>query len=274
MYYIMSLSGGVSSAVAADLAIKRYGRKKVYLWFADTSFEDADLYRFVDDCMGRWGGKLHTYCDGRTPEQVAEDKRLIPNQKIAPCTHVLKIAPFTKWLWRVPRPVTVLLGLSWSEMHRIDQRRFWSKRTGKWKPPTGYQSKIPGVYEDFPLLWKPIVYHPFQYVEQEMNIPIPRLYKIGFDHNNCKGECFRQSIANWMLLRDERPKEFLRKAHWELKQQGELKTEYSIIRDQRNGKTRPLPLMALIERKRVRQQAGDNQQMSMFEDNSNCICEI
>lgn len=274
MYYIVSLSGGISSAVAADLTISRYGRNKVVLWFADTLAEDEDLYRFLDDCMKRWGGKLYRHCDGRTPEQVAEDKHIIPNQKVAPCTHVLKIEPFTRWLWCVPRPVTVLLGLSWTEQHRIDQRQFWHRKNGGWKPPTGYSAKIPGVYEDFPLLWKPIIYYPFQYVRDVMGLEIPNLYRLGFDHNNCGGECFRQSIGNWLLLRDVRPEAFMAKAKWELTSRERLGVEYTIIRDQSGGQVKPLPLISLLERKRVRRQRGDSQQMSMFEDNISCICGV
>lgn len=56
MRYIVSLSGGTASAVAAERAIVRYGRRNVLLWFADTAWEDEDLYRFMADCMQRWGG--------------------------------------------------------------------------------------------------------------------------------------------------------------------------------------------------------------------------
>lgn len=45
MRYIVSLSGGTASAVAAERAIVRYGRRNVLLWFADTAWEDEDLYR-------------------------------------------------------------------------------------------------------------------------------------------------------------------------------------------------------------------------------------
>lgn len=184
MYYIVSLSGGVPSAVTADLAIQRYGRDKVWLFFADTLFEDADLYRFVDDCMERWGGKLLVYRDGRTPLDVGRDHRIIPNQKIAPCTFELKIKPFTRWLWRVPKPVTVLMGFDWSEEERVNKRRFWHKRNGKWHRPVGYQAKVPGVYEDFPLLWKPIIFDFFALVRDGWGIEIPEMYRLGYSHNN------------------------------------------------------------------------------------------
>jgi hypothetical protein len=273
MRYIVSLSGGISSAVAADRAIQRYGRRKVTLWFADTLAEDEDLYRFIEDCMHRWGGKLYRFEDGRTPEQVAEDKRIIPNQKIAPCTHILKIEPFKRWLWRVPKNVTVILGYNWSEIRRIEKRQHWHKYNGKWRPPAGYQAEIPGVYEDYPLLWHPVMHDPFAEVKS-WGIEIPRLYKLGFDHNNCGGVCFRQSIADWMLARDFLADNFNGKVAWESAMQERFGMQYTIIRDQRNGSVKPLLLSTLHSRQRVRQQPGDELQQSLFEDRFSCICGV
>ena len=54
MKHIVSLSGGTSSAVAADRVINRYGRDNVILWFADTNWEDEDLYRFLKDLESYW----------------------------------------------------------------------------------------------------------------------------------------------------------------------------------------------------------------------------
>lgn len=275
MQYVVSLSGGVSSAVSADLAIKRYGREKVRLWFADTLWEDPDLHRFMADCMARWGGRLYTFEDGRTPPQVAEDKHIIPNNLIRPCTFELKIKPFGKWLIRQPRPVTVLLGLSWSEMHRIDKRRYWHRNgtKGPWKRPTGWQAKIPGVYEDFPLLWKPIVYDVFDYCRNEMRIEIPYLYRIGLNNNNCGGRCFAQSITGFMILRNEIPESFAWLRDWEQKMRGKY-GDHSILKDQSGDKNTTLTLLELEKRKRVRRQKGDDLQMTMFEDMSGCLCEF
>ena len=47
MKHIVSLSGGSASAVAADRVLKEYGSENVTLWFADTLWEDDDLYRFL-----------------------------------------------------------------------------------------------------------------------------------------------------------------------------------------------------------------------------------
>src|SRR5438105_4476659 len=90
----VSLSGGLASAVSAERVISRYGRENTLLWFADTLSEDEDLYRFLQDCMQRWGGVLYWYTDGRTPLEVAAARRLIPCNLAAPCSYELKVKPF------------------------------------------------------------------------------------------------------------------------------------------------------------------------------------
>ncbi len=64
------------------------------------------------------------------------------------------------------------------------------------------------------------------------------------------------------------------KVNWELAMQERFGIDYTIIRDQSGGQVRPLQLISLLERKRVRRRVGDDQQMSMFEDNISCICGV
>lgn len=256
MHYVVSLSGGVASAMAAERAIQRYGRGKVTLWFADTSWEDEDLYRFLDDCMARWGGQLRRYCDGRTPLEVAEDKYIIPNHRLAPCTFALKIDPFTEWLWRLPRPITVLLGLDWTEQHR----------TGG--PKRNYE-QIPGVYVDYPLLWQPYELRSyFDIVRHEWGIEPPRLYKVGFPHNNCGGRCFRQGAREWNRLRVYFPDRFAEVRDWEQAQRakGGKRADYAICRTRTGGESRPLTLAEIEARERPA--PGEPVQEDMFA----CFC--
>ena len=136
---IVSISGGSASAVAADRVIDRYGRDNVTLWFADTLWEDEDLYRFLTDLEARWGMTIERFSDGRTPLEVAEDKKLIPNSLAAPCSHELKQKPFLRYIKSQPKPLTVHLGMSWDEEHRMG------------KPKEIYEG-VEGVTVDFPLL--------------------------------------------------------------------------------------------------------------------------
>jgi hypothetical protein len=257
MHYIASLSGGVASAVATDRGIERYGRQNITIWIADTRWEDADLWRFVADLMQRWGGDLIRHCDGRTPLQVAEDEQIIPNQKHAPCSRSLKIRPFKKLLAALPKPLTVLLGLGWNEQHRM-------------AAPKQHYEPIPGVTVDYPLMWKPLEYRPYQEVVRSWGIKPPRLYSYGFSHNNCGGRCVKQGIAEWLRLRRHFPDRFAEVRDWEQapRAKGGPRAEYGIIRDQGNGAVRPLTLAELEEREFP---TGNDEPST--DDMFGCMCE-
>lgn len=269
MYYIARISGGKASAVAADMAISRYGRKNVWLRFEDTLAEDPDLYRFLDDCMRRWGGKLYRGCDGRTPLQVAEERMIIPNSAMAPCSFELKIQPFGAWLWRVPKPVTVLSGLGWQEPQRINRIMRWHRHRQKWRRPQGFARLIPGVYEDFPLLWKPIDFRPLDDIIHSWGIEIPALYLSGMPHNNCGGACVRQGISEWVRLLHTYPERFDAASAWEQAQRakGGPRANAAFCRSRIGGVSVPLTL------EEVRKTAMPPEQIALFtDDREACFC--
>ena len=231
MKHIVSLSGGTASAVAADRVLKRYGEENTTLWFADTSWEDEDLYRFLVDLESHWGLTIVRYTDGRTPLEVAEKQNIIPNQKIAPCSQVLKTRPFKAYIKDLPKPLTVHLGLDFTEMHRAE------------RPKLEYE-KLPGVTVDLPLLWEPVAKPPHRKVTESWGIETPRLYKLGFPHNNCGGRCVRQGIKEWLRLKHTFPDRFTEVADWEQEQRakGGARADYAIARDQSRGRATALPL--------------------------------
>jgi hypothetical protein len=258
MHYVMSLSGGVASAVASDRAIQRYGREAVTLFFADTSAEDPDLHRFLHDLMLRWGGDLVTYKDGRTPLEVAEDRSIIPNQRIAPCTKVLKIDPFVAFITTQDKPLTVLLGLDWREQHRMAR-------------PTATYSAMPGVSADFPLMWKPIEWRPYVEVVQSWGIAPPAAYAAGFGHNNCLAHgCVKMGIRDWLRFRDYNPAGFAATRDWEQAQRakGGPRADYAIVRDSRGGMVKPYPLAELEAELRP------EDDMNMQDDLFSCMCAV
>ncbi len=263
MKYVVSLSGGVASAVAADRAIQRYGKENVVLWFADTHFEDEDLHRFMQDCLKHWGMTMTTYTDGRTPLEVAEKKKIIPNSQIAPCSFVLKVEPFRAFIAKIEEPVTVLLGLDWKEQHRMGA------------PTKAYESI--GAQVDFPLMWKPYEFRPYQdVVRHDWGIEPPRLYKMAFPHNNCGGRCVKQGVHEWIRLLINFPARFEEMKLWEQEQQakGGPRTERTICSETVDGKKQPLTL-AEIERRFLAGQYRESAS-TMFEeykdDRISCFC--
>lgn len=267
--YIVSLSGGMGSALAAERALQRYGQQ-VMLWFADVRFEDDDLYRFLDDCAKRWrdlyGVELHKHINKRNPLEAAAYQCLVPTQRRAPCTKMLKIDPFKKYITTLEGPLTIMLGMDWKEQHRLAAPR---ESYGK----LGYEV-------DYPLMWKPWELRPYQEVVREWGIEPPRLYAYGFPHNNCGGRCVKQGIREWLRLRYHFPERFAEVRDWELanREKSAARANRTINHEKHGGKKFPVTL-AEIERRLVEEDAYTEQMdeiingTQIVDDRIHCFCE-
>lgn len=208
---VVSLSGGASSAVAGDIALKRYGRDRVRFVFCDTMIEDDDLYRFMDDLEQHWQTSITRLVDGRTPYEIADDEGIIPNQKVATCTRRLKIFLFRDYIATIARhePVAVVLGLSLGEAHRMHS------------PQINYNSD--GYFVLNPMaLSDSLVIDPQRYVKDVMRLRLPRAYELGFGHNNCLGQdddkpagCVKFGQGDWVRMLINFPNRFEATARWE-----------------------------------------------------------
>ena len=76
----------------------------------------------------------------------------------------------------------------------------------------------------------------------------PRLYEMGFPHNNCGGFCIKAGQAHFKRLLEVMPERFAYHERKELELAAYLGKNVSILKDRRGGKTRPLTLKALRER--------------------------
>lgn len=260
MKYVVSLSGGLSSAVAAERVIQRYGRDNVQLWVANTLWEDEDLWRFLRQCCMRWGIEPIVTTEGRNPLQVAEGEHIIPNQKLAPCSKRLKIIPFTNWLKQQPKPITVHIGMDWMEGDRMQA------------PKKNYEA-IDGVTVEFPLIWRPLETRPYEDVVREWGIEPSRAYALGFGHSNCGGRCVRQGVSEWKRLWSTFPARFKEVEEWEQVQRakGEPWNRYAIAKRERNRVTYPVTLLELRTQ-------WESEPVSMFdpivvEANDFCLCQ-
>ncbi len=248
MKHVVSISGGASSAICADRVIKKYGKENVILWFADTAWEDKDLYRFLDDLENHWRKRITTYKDGRNPLEVGEDDNFILNSRVRTCSRLLKQRPFRKFIKRLKKPVTIYLGLDWSEEHRMEA------------PKKNYEN-MNDVKVDFPLIWKPLPKQKYSEIIQEWGIKIPRLYEMGFPHNNCGGRCVAQGQKEWKRLQLYFPERFKEVEDWEEKMRNKL------------GKTKDRSILKNTTLKELAKK-GENQ-MPMFtaEDSYSCFCD-
>lgn len=173
--HIISLSSGVPSALAAILAVEKYGREHVELIFADTQAEHPDNYRFLRDIENYLGMKATWLTEGRTPLEVGQDEKYIPNQAFATCTHRLKIEPIMAYVDKLKAQYDCLymhIGYDLTDLARVEKTRAsWQER---------------GLIAVFPLI-EARIRDPKNEVEKR-GLRIPYTYSLGFKHGNCLGE--------------------------------------------------------------------------------------
>lgn len=254
---IVSFSTGLSSALTVERVLRRYA--DIEIIFMDTKIEDADNYRFMEDCRRRWSIPITVLADGRTPYEVAKDQSIIPNQKIAPCTFRLKIEIFTAYVqeqYKSENP-TIHIGYDYTELHRI--------------PATEKNYQALGWKVDFPLLWKPYELRRYSdVVRHDWGIEPPLMYALGYTHANCGGACVKQGMGDWIRTLINFPDRYKQAEEWEQEMRKHPKRmNYAILRDQTEARVRPLTLREL----RGRYEASHSA-MNLFELDSKSACVV
>lgn len=203
MIHISSYSGGGASWYTSELLSKKYGKENVINLFADTLIEDEDTYRFIDETTEKSGIKLIRVCDGRDPWEVFHDSKWIGNSRVAQCSYWLKQKVCREWVEENYKSdeCIIYVGIDWSEAHRMP------KIEEGWKPYT-----CKAVLTEPPYIDKQFIFNKM--VEQD--IRKPRLYEMGFSHNNCGGFCVRAGQGHFANLLKQMPERY---KHHEAKEQ-------------------------------------------------------
>lgn len=233
---VVMFSGGIGSWAAARRVVDRHGTDGVVLLFADTLIEDADLYRFLDEAAQDIGVPLTRIAEGRTPWEVFRDVRFLGNTRVDPCSRVLKRDVIDDWLAAHCDPARTVcyVGIDWTEEHRF--KRLQPRRAAE-----GW------TYE------APLCEAPYLRKDQMLaaltarGIKPPRLYALGFPHNNCGGACIKAGQAHFAHLLRVLPEVY---AEWE-RNEDALRAQLgdvSILRDRTGGEARPLSLREFRER--------------------------
>jgi 3'-phosphoadenosine 5'-phosphosulfate sulfotransferase (PAPS reductase)/FAD synthetase len=244
MHRVVFYSGGALSWAAAMRTIERHGRDNLTLLFTDTRMEDEDLYRFLDDSERQMGVPITRVVEGRTPWEVFRDRRFLANTRIDTCSEMLKRKPGQAWLRDHAPGATLVFGIDWEEQHRLVGL---TKRYGE----MGHAVEAPMC--DSPWKTKPDV---LSWMRSEGLEP-PRLYDMGFAHNNCGGFCVRAGQAHFATLFREMPDRY----RWHEQQEQDLRAyldkDIAILRDRTGGKTRPMTLKEFRERLEAKMQYDD-----------------
>lgn len=249
--HLVQFSTGAGSAEVAWRVVERYGSSNVVLLTADTLVEDEDNWRFASQVVDRLQCEWVRLSDGRTPLEVGRDLRVVPNNRMAVCSRVLKRELLRKHLDQNfdPADSIVYLGFDWTEPERHE------RAVAPWKPWT-----IQSPLIEPPYVSKPDLLDLFR----DRGIEPPRLYSMGFTHANCGGACVRGGQAQWeLLLRVNRPR-YLEWEAGEAEIRSQLGKDVAILRDRSGAVGRPLPLSVFRER--------IDQQPDMFDDDDWGAC--
>lgn len=197
MKHIVFYSGGIGSFGAAYKIVKQgVNLGDIILLFTDTKMEDEDLYRFIDESTKFLGLGLTTIADGRDVWEIFFSVKFLGNSRVDPCSKILKRDLARKWIKEhyKPEECRLYLGIDWTEEHR------WERSKKYWEPYT----------VDAPLCKEPYIEKSELFtILEDSGIEKPRLYKMGFAHNNCGGFCIKSGQAQFKKLYKEFPERFL-----------------------------------------------------------------
>jgi hypothetical protein len=237
-------SGGVGSWAAARRVVEQHGTEGLTLLFADTLIEDADLYRFIGEAASDVGGAYVRVAEGRTPWEVFRDERFLGNSRVDPCSKILKRQQLDRWRDENcdPENTTIYLGIDWTEAHRLARTR---PRMAPW-------------HVEAPMCEAPFVSKRDMLAAlTARGIRPPRLYELGFPHNNCGGGCVKAGQGHFAHLLKTLPDVY---ADWERNEQAIRdhlgRQDVTILKDRRGGVTKPLSLRMFRERTEAGEQ-GD-----------------
>ena len=234
--HLCLFSGGLVSWATAKRVVEKHGTDGVVLLFADTMMEDEDLYRFIVEAAENVGVPLTRIADGRNPWEVMRDERIIGGGMTGadPCSKILKRQLLDRWAKENCGPETVsYCGLDWTEEHRLVrmQKRMPER---KWTAP---MTEAPYLSKTEMMEWL-----------KAEGIKAPRLYKMGFPHNNCGGFCIKAGQAHFALLLRTMPERYAYHEGKEEEMRQMLGKDYAVLREQTAGVKRPLTLRKLRER--------------------------
>ncbi|HTH49542.1 MAG TPA: hypothetical protein VMB21_18655 [Candidatus Limnocylindria bacterium] len=248
MSFIVSFGGGVTSYEALRRTIVKHGRENTVAVFADVGQvrdgqgrvvcgEDEDLHRFMSEVEDLLKVPIQRV---KHPEytdiwDVFFKRRMMGNTRMDPCSAVLKRELLDDWrdARYMPLGDTLVVGLDWTEPDRC---RDFAKAVDPW--PTWFPLNEP------PFVTKS---HLCDSLRLE-GIEPPRLYDLGFSHNNCGGFCVKmgheQAYRLWLKL----PHVFDYHARREDEFRAFVGQDVSILRDRRAGGKLVMTLRELAKR--------------------------
>lgn len=192
-------SCGDASAVAAKLAIEKYGDSCEILYCDTFAYEHPDNKRFFNDVQTWLEREIKILKSEKYSDiyDVFEKTRFLRSRQGARCTTELK--KNVRKSYQTVDDIHVF-GFTAEESHRVE--RFYKENTD--------------IKAEFPLLDNKITKLSCHKIIRDAGIELPAMYKLGYHNNNCIG-CVKGKKGYWNKIRVDFPDAFERMAKLERK---------------------------------------------------------
>ena len=273
MKIIVSVSGGLGSAFALDMCIKKYGKENVVAVFTDvkgTGYshfwsefphleyllherfggETRDTYEFLwhlsyaldipierlEHGSSIWGvaGKSRAFQIVNAKNRLCKASELLKRQTMAEWVE----ANFKQGEYRIA------LGMGLFEGHRVEKSGHW------WTERMGYavdvfSPMIELYHEDKKAYYDNCTYAVWL---NQIGIDAPSAYAEDLAHNNCGGGCFMAGQNQWAWLYKNAPEKYLYSAYQENNIRRVLGVDATILKMERDGEADGITLLDFVER--------------------------
>lgn len=192
-------SCGAASAVAAKLAVEKYGDRAEVLYCDTLKYEHPDNPRFLDDVAAWIGRPIKLLRSEKYADifDVFEKTRWLVGPAGARCTVELK--KNVRKAYQTVDDIHVF-GMTHDELDRIER----------------FKAQNFELHTDFILAEEKLTKADCLRLVSEAGIELPAMYKLGYRNNNCIG-CVKGQAGYWNKIRVDFPEAFARMAAMERK---------------------------------------------------------
>lgn len=181
---VVWFSCGAASAMAAKLAVEKYGDRCVVVYCDTSQSEHPDNLRFLTD-IERWIGKSVLKIKSEkyaSVEEVFIKRRYMSGVAGAICTTEMKKVPRLKW-------------------QEPDDLHIWGYTVEEKDRIKAFEKGNPDILIEWILYNRGYGKKQCLYFVEQAGIRLPEMYKLGFDHNNCIGCVKATSPTYWQKVR-------------------------------------------------------------------------
>lgn len=268
---IVSVSGGLGSAYALDMCIKKYGKENVVAVFADvkgTGYshywsefphlehmlherfggESRDTYEFLwhlsyalDIPIERIGSEFTIYTVfGLTRSFLLK----IGAKNLCKASEWLKREAMANWIEQNFEPHTfrMALGMGIFEGHRVENARHWW--TNRLEYDVDVFSPMIDAYNETKAYSDTCSYATWT---NEIELSVPKAYSDNLLHNNCAAKCVHAGQNQWAWLYLNDREGYLYAAYQEYNLRHRVGINATILKMERDGVAFPITLFEFIE---------------------------